>query len=31
VDERISADLLKAAEEAAKSGVHVDVREYVTV
>ncbi len=31
VDERISVELLKGAEEAAKSGVHVDVREYVTV
>lgn len=29
LDEKVSADLLKNADEAAKSGVHVDVREYV--
>jgi YgiT-type zinc finger domain-containing protein len=28
VDERITARLLKTAEEAARSGVQVDVREY---
>ncbi|MFQ5961399.1 MAG: type II toxin-antitoxin system MqsA family antitoxin [Candidatus Methylomirabilales bacterium] len=29
VDEKISSQLLKTAEEAARSGVQVDVREYV--
>ncbi len=29
VDERVAADLLKTAEEAARSGVQVDIREYV--
>ena len=30
VEESVSAELLKSAEDAAKAGVHVDVREYVT-
>ncbi len=29
VDEATTAALLKAAEEAAKAGVHVDIREYL--
>lgn len=31
VGEKISSQLLKVAEEAARSGVQVDVREYVAV
>ncbi len=31
VDEKIAAELLKTAEEAARSGVQVDIREYTLV
>ena len=31
VDEKITSQLLKTAEEAAKAGVQVDIREYIAV
>ncbi len=31
LDDRVAAELVKTAEEAARSGIQVDIREYVAV